>query len=56
VVAISIGVAGAVAGGIVGTMLGAPPTDFDFRSLILAINGSLAVLFCYRAYAMRSMA
>ena len=55
-VAVSLGIAGAVAGGIVGTLLGGTPMDFDFRSLLLAIIGSLGVLFSYRSYAMRAMA
>jgi uncharacterized membrane protein YeaQ/YmgE (transglycosylase-associated protein family) len=55
-VAVSLGVAGAVAGGLVGTLLGATPMDFDFRSLLLAIIGSLAALFSYRSYAMRALA
>jgi len=55
-VAVSLGIAGDVAGGIVGTLLGGTPMDFDFRSLLLAIIGSLGVLFSYRSYAMRAMA
>jgi uncharacterized membrane protein YeaQ/YmgE (transglycosylase-associated protein family) len=55
-VAVSLGVAGAVAGGLVGTLLGGTPMDFDFRSLLLAIIGSLGALFSYRSYAMRAMA
>jgi len=55
-VAVSLGVAGAVAGGLVGTLLGGTLAEFDFRSLLLAIIGSLGVLFSYRSYAMRAMA
>jgi uncharacterized membrane protein YeaQ/YmgE (transglycosylase-associated protein family) len=55
-VAVSLGVAGAVAGGFVGTLLGGSLAEFDFRSLLLAIIGSLGVLFSYRSYAMRAMA
>jgi len=55
-VAVSLGVAGAVAGGIVGTLLGGSLYEFDFRSLLLAIIGSLGTLFSYRSYAMRAMA
>lgn len=54
---ILVGVAGALAGGFLGSMIGAGGmTGFDFRSLLMAIIGSMAVLFCYRAYSMRAMA
>jgi uncharacterized membrane protein YeaQ/YmgE (transglycosylase-associated protein family) len=54
-VAIGLGVGGAAVGGLLGTLLGGTVTGFDFRSLLMAITGSLVVLFGYRAYAMRSM-
>jgi len=56
VVAILLGVAGAVAGGLVGALFGGSPTNFDSRSLISAIIGSLGVLFSYRSYAKRAVA
>ncbi len=55
-VAVALGVAGAVVGGLIGTVLGGALSGFDFRSLLLAIIGSLGVLFSYRSYAMRAMA
>ena len=54
---ILVGVAGAVMGGLIGAVLGGIGVlAFDFRSLLMAIIGSLAVLFCYRTYSMRAMA
>ena len=54
---IFVGVAGALIGGFLGSMIGAGGvTGFDFRSLLMAIIGSMAVLFSYRAYSMRAMA
>jgi uncharacterized membrane protein YeaQ/YmgE (transglycosylase-associated protein family) len=55
-VALGLGVGGAVLGGLVGTLVGGSVMGFDFRSLLMAIIGSLAVLFSYRSYAMRAMA
>lgn len=44
-----IGVAGAVVGGFIGTLLGfGDVTGFDIRSLLLAIIGALVLLFLYR--------
>lgn len=54
--ALSLGIGGALLGGLVGTLLGGTVTGFDFRSLVMAIIGSLAVLFSYRSFAMRAMA
>jgi len=54
---ILVGLAGALAGGIIGSLTGsAGATGFDFRSLLMAIIGSMGVLFCYRSYSMRAMA
>ena len=54
---IFVGVAGALIGGFLGSMIGAGGlTGFDFRSLLMAIIGSMAVLISYRAYSMRAMA
>jgi uncharacterized membrane protein YeaQ/YmgE (transglycosylase-associated protein family) len=53
---ILLGIGGAVLGGVVGTFTGNPVTGFDFRSLIMATIGSLAVLICLRTYAMRAWA
>ena len=50
-----VGVAGAIAGGLIGAVLGGSGvTGFDFRSLLLAVIGSLAVLMSYRTYSMRA--
>jgi len=52
-----VGVAGALAGGVLGSMTGGGGVSgFDFRSLLMAIIGSMAVLISYRAYSMRAMA
>ena len=54
---ILVGVAGALVGGFIGSMTGAAGvTGFDFRSLLMAIIGSMGVLICYRSYSMRAMA
>ena len=54
---IFVGVAAALIGGFIGSMIGAGGiTGFDFRSLLTAIIGSMAVLISYRAYSMRAMA
>ena len=56
-VAIPLGIGGAVVGGLLGAVFGgAAVMGFDFRSLLLAIIGSLAVLLSYRSFAMRAMA
>jgi uncharacterized membrane protein YeaQ/YmgE (transglycosylase-associated protein family) len=54
--AIPLGIGGAVLGGLLGTLLGGSVTGIDFRSLVMAIIGSIAVLFSYRSYALRGMA
>jgi uncharacterized membrane protein YeaQ/YmgE (transglycosylase-associated protein family) len=52
-----LGVAGAVLGGLVGAAIGSSGViAFDVRSLLTAIIGSLAVLFCYRTFSMRAAA
>jgi uncharacterized membrane protein YeaQ/YmgE (transglycosylase-associated protein family) len=54
---ILLGVAGAIVGGWIGAVLGSGGvTGFDVRSLLMAIIGSLAVLFCYRTFSMRALA
>jgi uncharacterized membrane protein YeaQ/YmgE (transglycosylase-associated protein family) len=50
---ILLGVGGAVLGGAIGTFTGGAVTGFDFRSLIMAVIGSLVLLICLRSYAMR---
>ena len=55
-VALGLGVGGAMLGGLVGTLVGGPLMEFDIRSLLMAVIGSLAVLFSYRSYAMRGIA
>ena len=57
VVAIAVGVGGALIGGLLGSFSGDPTsTAFDVRSLLMAIIGTLALLFSYRCFAMRAMA
>ena len=52
-----VGVAGAIAGGLIGAVMGGSGViGFDFRSFLLAIIGSLAVLISYRTYSMRAWA
>jgi uncharacterized membrane protein YeaQ/YmgE (transglycosylase-associated protein family) len=48
-----LGTGGALIGGATGAYSGGSFMDFDVRSLLRAIIGSLAALFCYRSYAMR---
>jgi uncharacterized membrane protein YeaQ/YmgE (transglycosylase-associated protein family) len=48
-VTILIGIAGAVVGGFIGSLLGFGTVDaFDFRSFVIAILGALLLLFVYR--------
>lgn len=51
-----LGIGGALLGGLLGTVFGGTVTGFDFRSLIMAVIGSLVLLFCYRSYALRAAA
>ena len=52
-----VGVAGAIVGGLIGAVSGsASVIGFDFRSFLMAVIGSLAILFCYRTFSMRAMA
>ena len=53
---ILVGIAGAVLGGVIGTWTGGTYPGFDYRSLLMATIGSLALLICLRAHAMRSFA
>ena len=56
-VAMLIGAVAALIGGFVGNIsTDGPPTSFDVRSLLLAIDSALIVLFAYRCLAMRAMA
>lgn len=49
VMTILIGVAGAFVGGFIGTQLGfGTISDFNLRSLIIAIGGSVVLLWLYR--------
>jgi uncharacterized membrane protein YeaQ/YmgE (transglycosylase-associated protein family) len=49
IVTIIIGIIGAVVGGFIGTLVGfGGISGFDFRSIIIAIMGSLLCLFIYR--------
>jgi uncharacterized membrane protein YeaQ/YmgE (transglycosylase-associated protein family) len=54
---ILVGVAGALIGGLLGAVFGGSGmAGFDFRSFLMAIIGSLVVLFCYRSFSIRAMA
>jgi uncharacterized membrane protein YeaQ/YmgE (transglycosylase-associated protein family) len=54
---IFVGIAGAIVGGLIGALSGTGGMiGFDVRSFLMAIIGSLAVLFCYRTLSMRAMA
>lgn len=50
IVTIGIGIVGALVGGFIGTQLGWGTISgaFDFRSIGLAVGGSLILLFVYR--------
>ncbi len=51
IVTIVIGIAGAVLGGLVATQLGFGKVEgFDFRSMVIAIGGSLILLWGYRMF------
>lgn len=51
---IVLGIGGALAGGFIGNFTGGSMELFDLRSLVTAILGSMVLLFCYRAFAMRA--
>jgi uncharacterized membrane protein YeaQ/YmgE (transglycosylase-associated protein family) len=49
IVTILIGIVGAVVGGFIATLIGfGGISGFDFRSLLIAILGSILLLFIYR--------
>jgi uncharacterized membrane protein YeaQ/YmgE (transglycosylase-associated protein family) len=49
VITILIGIGGGIVGGFIGSLLGwGTVSGFDFRSLLLAIGGSLLLLWGYR--------
>ncbi|HVF39122.1 MAG TPA: GlsB/YeaQ/YmgE family stress response membrane protein [Gemmatimonadaceae bacterium] len=49
IVTMIIGIVGALIGGFLGsTLMGAPLTGFSLQSLLLAVVGSLVLLFIYR--------
>lgn len=49
IITILIGIAGAFVGGLIGSFIGLGDiSGFDFRSLLMAIAGSLILLFVYR--------
>jgi uncharacterized membrane protein YeaQ/YmgE (transglycosylase-associated protein family) len=49
IVTILIGIVGAIVGGFIGSLIGfGGISGFDFRSLAIAIAGSLLLLFIYR--------
>jgi uncharacterized membrane protein YeaQ/YmgE (transglycosylase-associated protein family) len=54
-VALPLGIGGALVGGLVGSnLLDETAAGFDVRGLLPAMVGTLVVLFCYRALALRS--
>lgn len=54
-VTILIGIAGAIVGGFIGTIIGfGGITGFDFRSLVVAVAGSLLLLWGFRLYKRRA--
>jgi len=56
-VSLPLGIGGAVIGGMLSVMFGiGSAMEFDFRSLLMAITGSLLLLFSYRSFAMRAVA
>jgi uncharacterized membrane protein YeaQ/YmgE (transglycosylase-associated protein family) len=51
IVTILIGIAGAVVGGFLASLVGlGTVTGFDFGSLVIAIGGALLLLFLYRRF------
>jgi uncharacterized membrane protein YeaQ/YmgE (transglycosylase-associated protein family) len=57
VVALPLGIGGALIGGLLGSLLGGEAAaGSNYVSLMTAIIGSLVVLISYRTYAMRAMA
>lgn len=57
IVTILLGIAGAVAGGMIGTSLGyGGMSGFDIRSLLIAIGGAMLLLLGYRLLANRTAA
>jgi uncharacterized membrane protein YeaQ/YmgE (transglycosylase-associated protein family) len=49
IVTMLIGIAGAIVGGMIGTLIGfGPVSGFDLRSFLIAIGGALLLLFGYR--------
>jgi len=48
---VMLGIGEALTGGTISAYSGGSFMDFDVRSLLMAISGSLAALFCYRSYA-----
>ena len=54
VVTMLIGIGGAIVGGMIGTAMGfGGVTGFDFRSLVIATGGAIALLYGYRVFAPR---
>jgi uncharacterized membrane protein YeaQ/YmgE (transglycosylase-associated protein family) len=53
-VAIPLGIGGAVLGGLLGNwLIGGGFNQFELRSLLLAISGALLTLLAYRSFALR---
>lgn len=56
-VAIPLGIGGGLVGGLLSTFFqNGTAAGFDIRGLLMAIAGTLFLLFCYRCYAMRGIA
>lgn len=53
---VAVGIGGALLGGLLGTLGGGSATEFDLRTALLALIGALVVLFCHRAYSLRTAA
>lgn len=52
VATILIGIGGAIVGGMIGTAIGLGSVNgFDFRSLVIATGGAVALLYGYRVFA-----
>lgn len=55
IITILLGIVGSVVGGLIATSLGfGAVTDFDVRSLAIAVGGAMIILFGYRLVANRS--
>ena len=54
IITILIGIAGAVLGGFIGSLLGfGGVSGFDFRSFLIAVGGAILLLWLYRRFSGR---